>query len=67
MPQFPIPPGKQIGATVPLSADDSKHLARVLRINPGEIVTVFDICGRIPFLCMKGKLAPLTSDQVLAF
>ncbi len=29
-----------------LSGDEARHLAQVLRIKPGEVITVFDGCGR---------------------
>lgn len=42
MPQFPIPPGSKIGSLVSLSPQDSKHLARILRIEKGEKISLFD-------------------------
>ena len=47
MPQFPIAPGHKIGEVVPLSVDDSKHLARILRAAEGEEVTLFDGTHRL--------------------
>lgn len=44
MPRFHLPPGSWQNAA--LAGDEAKHLAQVLRIRPGETITVFDGCGR---------------------
>lgn len=44
MPRFHLPPEDWTNAV--LTGDEAKHLTQVLRIRPGETVTVFDGCGR---------------------
>ncbi len=44
MPRFHLPPESWPEAT--LTGDEAKHLSQVLRIRPGDRVTVFDGCGR---------------------
>jgi 16S rRNA (uracil1498-N3)-methyltransferase len=47
MPQFLIPPGKKAGDVVALSAEESRHLARVLRAAPGDAVRLTDGAGSL--------------------
>ena len=35
-------PGASAGGVLALPADESRHLARVLRLGPGDVVEVFD-------------------------
>jgi 16S rRNA (uracil1498-N3)-methyltransferase len=44
MPRFHLPP--ESWQTGLLTGDEARHLSQVLRIKPGETVTVFDGCGR---------------------
>jgi 16S rRNA (uracil1498-N3)-methyltransferase len=44
MPRFFLPPADWQVAV--LTGDEAKHLTQVLRIRPGETVSVFDGCGR---------------------
>ncbi len=45
MPRFLLPPDAWLTDPV-LTGDESRHLSQVLRIKPGETITVFDGCGR---------------------
>lgn len=45
MPRFLLPP-EHWGEPPALTGDESRHLTQVLRIKPGETITVFDGCGR---------------------
>jgi 16S rRNA (uracil1498-N3)-methyltransferase len=44
MPRFHLPP--ESWQTGTLTGDEAKHLGQVLRIRPGQTITVFDGCGR---------------------
>lgn len=44
MPRFHLSPESWLSGV--LSGDEARHLSQVLRIKPGETVTVFDGCGR---------------------
>jgi 16S rRNA (uracil1498-N3)-methyltransferase len=44
MPRFHLPP--ESWQTGILTGDEARHLSQVLRIKPGETVTIFDGCGR---------------------
>ncbi len=44
MPRFHLPPESWQSAA--LTGDEAKHLSQVLRIRAGEIITVFDGCGK---------------------
>ncbi len=44
MPRFHLPPECWLSGV--LTGDEARHLSQVLRIKPGETVTVFDGCGR---------------------
>jgi 16S rRNA (uracil1498-N3)-methyltransferase len=44
MPRFLLPPANW--HTPALTGDEARHLSQVLRIKPGETITVFDGCGR---------------------
>ena len=45
MPRFLLPPDAWKTAPA-LTGDEARHLSQVLRIKPGETITVFDGCGR---------------------
>lgn len=65
MPQFPIPAGKKTGQTITLSPEDSRHLVRVLRAQPGEKIQLFDGTSRfeaaITNLSTQGAVVKLLS------
>lgn len=45
MPRFLLPPDAWL-TTPALTGEEARHLTQVLRIKPGETITVFDGCGR---------------------
>ena len=45
MPRFLLPAAAWLDAPA-LTGDEARHLSQVLRIKPGESITVFDGCGR---------------------
>lgn len=45
MPRFYLPPGAW-GEAPSLTGDEARHLSQVLRLRPGDAVTVFDGCGK---------------------
>ena len=60
--RFYAPPEVISGDAITLSVEESHHLMRVLRLNVGEEVSVFDGCGneyRCRFIAAQGKQAIL--------
>jgi 16S rRNA (uracil1498-N3)-methyltransferase len=55
MHRFHLPPERCRGSTLTLAGDEAHHAARVLRVQPGERVTVLDGAGG-EFLCEVGDL-----------
>jgi 16S rRNA (uracil1498-N3)-methyltransferase len=60
MPQFLIPPGRKAGDRVTLSPEESRHAARVLRVEPGTAVRLTDGCGGL----FAGHVETVTSRGV---
>ncbi len=59
MPRFYLPPDSwQASAT--LTGDEARHLSQVLRMKPGDAVTVFDGLGR----CAVGEILSVSRDRV---
>src|SRR5262249_17897309 len=60
--RFYAPPDAIVGEIITLSVEESHHLMRVLRLNVGDEVSVFDGCGNeylCLFLAVQGKQALL--------
>lgn len=58
MARFRLPPSEWQSAT--LTGDEARHLSQVLRIKPGETVTVFDGCGHRA----KAEVLSVSRDHV---
>jgi 16S rRNA (uracil1498-N3)-methyltransferase len=54
MHRFHLPPEQCRGVTLTLIGNEAHHAARVLRVQPGELVSVLDGAGG-EFLCMVGE------------
>jgi len=46
MPRFLLPSDAWNAATPAITGDEARHLTQVLRVRPGEKITIFDGCGR---------------------
>src|SRR5262245_38391511 len=60
---------EDIGAAITLSADETHHLIRVLRLTPGDEAFVFDGCGveyKCSFAGVKNGRAVLEIADVLS-
>jgi 16S rRNA (uracil1498-N3)-methyltransferase len=67
--RFYAPPDSINGSAVTLDRDETNHLARALRLRPGDEAFVFDGCGReyrCVFLTIKGNRAQLEIKDELA-
>lgn len=58
MPRFHLPPASWESAC--LTGDEARHLTQVLRIKPGESITVFDGCG----ISAEARVLSSSKDQV---
>ena len=58
MPRFHLPPESWQSRV--LTGDEARHLSQVLRIKPGETITVFDGCGRRA----EAEVLTVSRDQV---
>lgn len=66
--RFYASPDEIRGSTISLSRDETHHLTRVLRLNFGEEVFVFDGCGReyrCSFVALEQSLARLEISEAL--
>lgn len=57
--RFYAPPEGRHGDTVALGPEESHHLIRVLRLQPGDIIDVFDGLGREYRCCVESVKAPV--------
>jgi 16S rRNA (uracil1498-N3)-methyltransferase len=67
--RFYAPPDSINGSAVALDPDETSHLARVLRLRPGDEAFVFDGCGReyrCAFLTIEDNRAQLEIKDELA-
>ena len=68
--RFYAPPEALVGETIRLSVEESHHLMRVLRLNVGDEVSVFDGCGneyRCRYVTAQGKQALLERFATLDY
>lgn len=57
MPQFLIPKDRKVGDVVPLSPEESRHAAKVLRFGEGDSVRLTDGCGGL----FTGRIASISA------
>ncbi|MDE2314533.1 MAG: 16S rRNA (uracil(1498)-N(3))-methyltransferase, partial [Elusimicrobia bacterium] len=62
MPQFFLPPEALTGKSFVLKGPEAFHIAKVLRLRPGDSLRLFDGCGRR----FEGVIADIRKDGSVA-